>query len=136
MHHQGRVHVIERTGNGQSHLSAATFLGRSPQDEHPPARLVGHRCCRDRGANARGPDHVVATGVTDSGKGVVFAKNGHGRSGRTSAPRKRSRDPTSSPFHFQTRAFENVGEQIVGSVLGEGKLWMGVERPRYRHQLL
>jgi hypothetical protein len=72
VHHQRRVHLLERAPFEEEHLPAATFLGGRADDVQRDAQVVDQWRECNRGADCRGRDDVVTARVTDCGKRVVL----------------------------------------------------------------
>lgn len=72
VHHHRQRHVVERPGLQHQRLTAPGLFGRSAQQRNRQTEVVGHLRQRQRGAHRRSRDDVVAAGMPDLGKRIVF----------------------------------------------------------------
>ena len=72
VHHQRRVHAVERAALEHQDLAAATFFGGCADDRERDAEFVDERCEGEPGADRARGDDVVSAGVTDHGQRVVL----------------------------------------------------------------
>ena len=72
VHHQRRVHAVERAAFEHQDLAAAAFFGRRADHRERDAELVDERREREPGADRAGGDDVVPARVPDHGQRVVL----------------------------------------------------------------
>src|SRR5947207_4557674 len=72
MEHHRRIDFLEDARIDQPDLSAATFLGRRTDDEHPPAQAIERVGQRNPGPRRGRRNQVVAAAVAEATKRVVF----------------------------------------------------------------
>jgi hypothetical protein len=79
-HHRG-VDFLEDAGTDQTNLSAATFFGRSPDDEYSSRQPVERIGQRDARAGGGGRDQVVPATVAQATERVVLGQERDRRAG-------------------------------------------------------
>ena len=84
-HHRG-VDVAEVARVDEPDLAATALLGGGAQHADAQTQVGGHGRERQRGPERGGTDDVVATGVTDSGQGVVLRADGDVQRSRPEPP--------------------------------------------------
>ena len=89
---------------------------------------LGDRGGGEAGAESGGGDDVVATGMADAGEGVVFAADGDRRTGGSHAGIECRRHVVGALIDRDPLVGEHAGEQLVGEVLLEVELGVGVDR--------
>ena len=123
---------LENAAGDQADLAAALLLGRRADDLDGPGDLRAEdRLENDRGVGARGPDDVVAAGVTQSGQGVHLGGEGDPRpagGARGEGPEGRGHRRIDVRDR-KALGFEDRSQEVRCPVLREGQLGIGVDPP-------
>ena len=127
MHHQRRIHTVERAGARHHFLAAALLLRRCAEKRDGAGQLILHVVQGERRAQGGGGDEVVATGVADAGQGVVLGQHGDVAATGAETRLKGRRQTVGAALGGQAKALGGVREQGAGAGFVEGELRVGVD---------
>ena len=127
MEHHRRIDFLEDARIDQSDLSAATFLGRRADDEHPTAQTVERVGERNPRPGRGGRNQVVAAAVAEATKRVVFREEGNRRPRPVAARRDERRRGVGDPdLDAETVFLEELGQPGDGLPFFVANLRIGV----------
>ena len=127
VHHHGGVDALEGAGSDLQDLAAAPLLGRCADDGDPAVARLGHRGRGESGAQTGRSDDVVPAGVADAGQRVVLEADGDVRAGPAGSSDEGGLQAVGAALGRDALVLEHVAEQVVGVVLLEVQLGLGVD---------
>src|SRR5213082_320522 len=127
MEHYRRIDSLEDARIDQPDLSAATFLGRRTDDEHPPAQAIERVGQRNPGPRRGRRNQVVAAAVAEATKRVVFREERNCRPRPVAARRDEGGWSISdADLDAKTVFLEELGQPGNGLPLFVANLGIGV----------
>ena len=133
-HHRGGD-VVERSGLEQQHFSAAGLLGGGAEQHDRQAQVVGHLGQRQRRADRRGRDDVVAAGMSDAGQCVVFGADADHQRAAAEVGAKRGVQPAGRRGDLEAVLGDQRLRLRAALELGERQLRLGVDGVRQLDQV-
>ena len=124
--HHRCVYTVECTPVGHDDLAATPLFGGCPQDADPTAQFCGNRRGRQTGAQASRGDDVVTTCMADPRQGVVLAEHSDHRPLGACIRLESRLQAIGTPDHRQTLLGQHARQQVVGDVLLEVELRLGM----------
>ena len=121
------MHTVERTAFEQVHLAAAAFFGRSADDVHRDAELVGQRRERESRAHRARGDDVVPARVSDAGQGVVLGADRDVQRARADHARERGRQLADAGVDGEAGVGQHAGSPSAGLLFFESELGVRVD---------
>ena len=133
-HHRGGD-VVERSGVEQQHFSAAGLLGRCAEQHDRQAELVGDVGQRQRGADRRRGDDVVAAGMSDPRQRVVFGADADHQRAAAELGAERGVQPAGGSGDLEAVLGDQRLRLGAALELGERQLRLGVDGVRQLDQV-
>ncbi|MFZ0979315.1 MAG: hypothetical protein WAN23_07915 [Candidatus Acidiferrales bacterium] len=127
-HHRG-VNAVETAALEQEDFSpgVAHFFGGRADYGDGEADIIGHFGGGQRGANGRSGNYIVAAGVADSGKGIVFGTNADVQWPRPGAGAERRGQIANAFFHREAGVGQRFAQPGRGLLFLEAKLGVRVD---------